>query len=153
MNHSGKPLFESRCEVCHGGDGNGGEFAAGIVARIANRTDADIDAVITEGLPASGMPAFKLNDKVRADIVSYLRTLKPPRLGAMVPIKVSIETTDGRKLDGLSLNRTFQDMLLTPDNTIHLLRKEGARYRAVTSQMDWPSYDGRLTENRFSPLT
>jgi Glucose dehydrogenase len=86
-------------------------------------------------------------------VISYLRTLKPPRRGAMVPVKVSIETTAGQKMNGLSLNRTFQDMqLLTPDNKIHLLRKEGARYRPVTSQADWPSYDGQVTGNRFSAL-
>jgi alcohol dehydrogenase (cytochrome c) len=152
-NHPGKPEFESRCAVCHGGDGNGGEFAAGIVTRIANRTDADIAAVVTDGLPARGMPAFKLSENDRTNLISYLRTLKPPRRGAMVPIKVRVETTDGRKLDGLSLNRTFQDMqLLTPDNKVHLLRKEGARYRPVTSQADWPSYDGQVTGNRFSTL-
>src|SRR3977135_3177717 len=80
-NHPGKADFESRCAVCHGGDGNGGEFAAGIVTRIANRTDTDIATVVTDGLPARGMPAFKLEESDRTDLISYLRTLKPPRRG------------------------------------------------------------------------
>jgi hypothetical protein len=90
-----------------------------------------------------------LNEHDRADLISYLRTLKPPRRGAMVPIKVGIETTDGRKLDGLSLNRTFEGMqLLTPDNKIHLLRKEGARYGPVTSQAHWRRKANRVCAYR-----
>ncbi|MDQ6699072.1 MAG: PQQ-dependent dehydrogenase, methanol/ethanol family [Acidobacteriota bacterium] len=153
-NSPGKRAFESQCAVCHGGDGNGGEFAPGIVTRIVNRTDADIGSVIVDGLPNRGMPAFKLNEKDLGDLVGYLRTLRPPRRGDMIPVEVTVDTTDGHKLHGLSLNRTFEDMQLrTADGKIHLLRKEGARYRAVTSQADWPSYDGELKGNRFSPVT
>jgi alcohol dehydrogenase (cytochrome c) len=150
----GKRVFETRCAVCHGGDGNGGEFAAGIVTRIVNRTDADIAAIVTDGLPNRGMPAFKLAEKELGDLVSYLRTMPQPRRGDMVPIPVNIQTTDGRKLSGLAVNQSFEDMQLrTPDGRIHLLRKEGERYRQVTSQADWPSYDGQLNGNRFSALT
>src|SRR6185295_4295570 len=78
-NHPGKAVFEGRCAACHGGDGNGGEFAAGIVTRIASRTDSDIAGVVSGGLPARGMPAFKLEKEDLANLVSYLRTLRPPR--------------------------------------------------------------------------
>ena len=37
---TGKQVFDTRCAMCHGEDANGGEFAAGIVTRIATRTDA-----------------------------------------------------------------------------------------------------------------
>ena len=152
-NHPGKTVFEVHCAACHGSDANGGEFAAGIVTRIVNRSDSDIAAVVSEGLPARGMPAFKFDKAAIADVVSYLRTLRPPRRGAMVPVEVDVETTDGRKLHGLSVNRTFEDMQLrTPDGRVQLLRKAGSRYRLVTSQADWPSYDGGLGGNRFSPL-
>ena len=115
-NHPGKTVFEGHCAACHGSDANGGEFAAGIVTRIVNRSDSDIAAVVSEGLPARGMPAFKLDKAAIADVVSYLRTLRPPRRGAMVPVEVDVEITDGRKLHGLSVNRTFEDMQLrTPD--------------------------------------
>ena len=150
---SGKSTFEAQCAVCHGGDGNGGEFAPGIVTKIVNRTDADLGAVIMDGLPNRGMPAFKLGEKELSDLVSFLRTLRPPRRGDMVPVEMTIETTDGHKLHGLSVNRSFEDMQLrTTDGKIHLLRKDGARYRPVTSQADWPSYDGELKGNRFSSI-
>ena len=37
--------------------------------------------------------------------------------------------------------------------SIVLLRKSGARYRVVTSGVDWPSYDGSTTGNRYTALT
>ena len=42
--------------------------------------------------------------------------------------------------------------LLGDDRKIHLLRKSGDRYRPVTSQTDWPSYNGQTTGSRYSPL-
>jgi hypothetical protein len=53
--------------MCHGEDGNGGEFAPGIVTRIATRTDAEIAAVVRDGLPNRGMPEVQLSDQARAD--------------------------------------------------------------------------------------
>jgi alcohol dehydrogenase (cytochrome c) len=152
-NSNGKKMFEAQCASCHGADANGGEFAPGIVVRIVNRTDSDIISTIREGLPNRGMPAFPLRDPEMRDLVAHLRTLHPPRRGEMIPVKVNVETTDGRRLNGLSLNRTFTDMQMrTPDGQVHLLRKEGARYREVTSQTDWPSYDGAPSGNRYSTL-
>src|SRR6266498_2709406 len=77
--HPGKAVFESRCAECHGADGNGGEFAAGIVTRIANRSDAEIASTINDGLPTRGMPAFNLDQPVREHLIAYLRTLHPPK--------------------------------------------------------------------------
>ena len=151
---SGKALFEMQCAVCHGGDGNGGEFAPGIVTRIVNRTDSDVRTVIVDGLPNRGMPPSKLNEQDVGELLAYLRTLRPPRRGDMVPVEVNVELTDGKKLHGMSVNRSFEDMQVrSADGRMHLLRKEGPRYREVTSQTDWPSYDGDLRGNRFSPLS
>jgi alcohol dehydrogenase (cytochrome c) len=148
-----KRTFETNCAVCHGGDGNGGEFAPGIVTRIANQTDSDVAAVIVDGLPNRGMPPFKLNEKDLGDLIAHLRTLRPPRRGEMVPVEVNLEMAGGKTLHGVSVNRTFEDMQVrTSDGRMRLLRKEGARYREVTSQVDWPSYDGDLSGNRFSPI-
>ena len=69
------------------------------------------------------------------------------------PRSLSVETTDGRTLHGLVLNQTSVDLqILSDDNRIHLLRREGERYRAVTSQDDWPTYHGQLGGNRYSTL-
>jgi alcohol dehydrogenase (cytochrome c) len=153
VNGAGKQVFEGNCAACHGADGNGGEFAPGIVTRIVNRPDADIRTTVLEGLPTRGMPPVKLSEKELADLLPYLRSLNPPRRGDMAAVPVTIDLADGKQLRGTSVNRTFEDMQVrSPDGRIHLLRKQGEKYREVTSQVDWPSYDGDLKGNRFSPV-
>ena len=66
----------------------------------------------------------------------------------------TVQTVDGRKLEGRVLNETSFDLQLrTDDQKIHLLRPVSDRYREVTSQTDWPSYNGGLDGNRFTPLS
>lgn len=49
------------------------------------------------------------------------------------------------------MNRGPQELQLrTEDQRIHLLRNADNRYRAVTSQLDWPTYHGSSSGNRFS---
>jgi alcohol dehydrogenase (cytochrome c) len=66
----------------------------------------------------------------------------------------TIRLTDGQTLEGRVLNEGFTDLqLLTDDQHVHLLRRtEGDRYRAVTSQRDWPTYHGDPSGNRYSTL-
>jgi alcohol dehydrogenase (cytochrome c) len=73
---------------------------------------------------------------------------------------------DGKVLDGEVLAEGFNDLqLLTDDKTVHLLRrvemagtglKAGttkAQYREVTSQIDWPTYNGDTRGNRYTTMT
>jgi alcohol dehydrogenase (cytochrome c) len=148
---AGRRLYESTCSRCHGGDGNGGELGPGIVTRLAARDDAGLTALVRDGLPAAGMPGFPIPDPEMRELVAFLRTLRPPRSAA--PERVTVETTDGRTLQGLALNRTSVDLqLLSDDQRIHLLRKADTRYRPVTSQVDWPTYNGQVGGNRYSTL-
>jgi alcohol dehydrogenase (cytochrome c) len=150
---AGKQVFDTRCAMCHGEDGNGGEFAPGIVVRIVTRTDDEIATVVRNGLPNRGMPEVQLSDQARGDLILYLRSLHPPRRGELAATPVTIETTDSRKLSGVAVNQSYEDMQLrTADGRVHLLRRDGSRFREVTSQVDWSSYDGQLTANRFSAL-
>ena len=56
---AGRQVFATRCATCHGTEGTGGELGPSIVARIPLRSDQDLEAVIREGLPGAGMPAFQ----------------------------------------------------------------------------------------------
>jgi alcohol dehydrogenase (cytochrome c) len=86
-----------------------------------------------------------------ADTIAYLRTLKPRRVREMRT--AAVETTAGRKLEGTVLNESSDDMQLqTSDKQVHLLRKAGEKFREVTSQTDWPSYNGDTRGNRYSAL-
>src|SRR5438105_9633827 len=148
---AGRSIFVSRCAGCHGTDGNGGELGPAITNRVPMRGDPDLIAVIRDGIPAAGMPSFAaLTASESADLVRFLRTLQP-RNGSPPP-RVSL-TINGRALAGIALNQTRSDMqVLGDDGKIHLLRQTDGGYRAVTSQADWPSYNGTTFGSRYSAL-
>jgi alcohol dehydrogenase (cytochrome c) len=149
----GSQVFVARCAGCHGSDGNGGELGPGIATRVPLRSDADLTTLLRQGLPGAGMPAFStLTERESADVVRYVRTLRP-RAGSG-PERAKVTLGGGRVLEGLVLNRSAVDMqLLGDDQTLHLLRKSGNEYRQVTSQADWTSYNGQASGSRYSPLT
>ncbi|MEO8257967.1 MAG: PQQ-binding-like beta-propeller repeat protein [Acidobacteriota bacterium] len=150
---SGRQVFVGRCAGCHGSDGNGGELGPGIATRVPSRSDQDLATLFRQGVPAAGMPAFaNLTETEVRDLTGYLRTLKP-RNGSG-PVRTTVALAGGRPLAGLILNQSTDDLqLLGDDRRIHLLRKSGQEYRAVTSQADWPSYNGQTSGSRYSPLT
>jgi alcohol dehydrogenase (cytochrome c) len=150
----GRAVFASRCAACHGTDGGGGELGPSIVARVPVRTDADLEAVIREGLPGAGMPSFATLSKTEStDLIAFLRTLRP-RAGTGAQ-RTSVTLTGGTSLAGLVLNQSPGEMqLLGDDRRVHLLRETTAgRYREVTSQTGWTTYNGQASGNRYSPLT
>ena len=149
---TGRQIFVSRCAGCHGTDGNGGELGPAITTRVPARTDDDLASVLANGLTSSGMPAFpNLGTEETTEVIRYLRTLRP-RSGS-APVRMKISLTDGSAVEGLVLNRSALDLqLLGDDRRLHLLRKAGDQYRPVTSQTDWPSYNGGTSGSRYSPL-
>jgi alcohol dehydrogenase (cytochrome c) len=150
----GRGVFASRCAACHGTEGGGGELGPSIVARIPLRTDADLDAVIREGLSGAGMPAFANLSKIEStDLIAFLRTLRP-RAGTGRQ-RTSVTLADGSSVSGLVLNQSAGELqLLGDDRRAHLLRETPAgRYRAVTSQTGWSMYNGQPSGNRYSALT
>ena len=58
-------------------------------------------------------------------------------------------------IEGTPLTHGVADdvQLRTADGRITLLRKAGTKYRRVTSEVDWATYDGSLTGNRYTTLT
>jgi alcohol dehydrogenase (cytochrome c) len=151
---AGRRVFASRCAACHGTEGGGGELGPSIVARIPLRTDADLEAVIREGLLGAGMPSFATLPKSETtDLVAFLRTLRP-RAGTG-PQQAKATLVDGSSLSGVILNQSAGEMqLLGDDRRTHLLRETtGGRYREVTSQTGWTTYNGQSSGNRYSTLT
>ncbi len=149
--NAGRKLFESRCSICHGSDGNGGELGPAIAGRIARRDDERLMHVVREGIPAMGMPANKLGDPEMREMLAFLRTLKPQR--GLRPVRGKVQTTDGKTLEGLIVNQSSWDMQLrTDDQRVRLLRKSGNAYRVVTSDAEWPTYNGDVGGNRYTQL-
>ena len=82
--------------------------------------------------------------------VAQIQTAAPPTI-----VRRSVQTTDGKTIEGLVMSEGMQELdLRTDDKQLHLLRKAaGDRYRVVTSQTDWTSYNGDLSGNRYTKMT
>jgi len=85
--------------------------------------------------------------------VSFLQSLKTSAEGVSLA-RMKVSFADGQTLEGTVLNQSSQEMqlLADSDHRVHLLRREGAGYRAVSSQTDWPTYNGQVIGNRYSSL-
>lgn len=77
---TGQALYSSRCAGCHGLDGKGGEHGPNIATNpdIRRLPDAQIQRIIRNGIPASGMPAFgsTFNAAQIAAVLDHLRVLQ-----------------------------------------------------------------------------
>jgi alcohol dehydrogenase (cytochrome c) len=149
---AGREVFEHRCAICHGADGNGGELGPGIVERIANFTDQRIQTTVIDGLPTRGMPAVNVGTQEMPQLIAYLRTLQPKR--SFEPYRTRAQLVDGRRLDGMVLAEGMHDVqMLSDEKQLHLLRRvQGEKFREVTSQSDWAAYNGDAGGNRFVAL-
>ncbi len=159
---SGKTSFETRCVLCHSGDGGGTDRAPSIQSFVATAPPERIADVIRNGIPAKGMPAFDMPEAELQALVAYARTLKVPEdyLGrcnnAPRPRYGRLRLFDGSELEGLILNESgFDASIRTEDGKIHLLRGlADGQYREAKLEphADWASYHGSYTANRHSRL-
>ena len=151
----GRQQYETSCARCHGGDATGVESGPTILARISAGTDAELATFLRAGRPTNGMPAFALPDAQMTPLITYLRSLNPiPSGNAPAVTRRRVTLADGKTLEGRVLNEGMTDLQIQGDDRkIHLLRKAGNNFREVTSQRDWPTYNGEPGGNRFSPLT
>ena len=151
---AGRKTFETRCSGCHGSDGNGGELGPPIARRAANLSDAQIKTTVLEGLPTRGMPANAVGEADMPPLLAYIRSMRPRRFGFQpYPLKAALTT--GKTLDGTVIGESFDTaQLRTSDNRIHLLRKTDAgKFREVTSEVNWSTYNGDPGGNRFTTLS
>ncbi len=146
--------YDDACSVCHGADGTGGQFGVSIVTKVQARSDEELARLIREGLPERGMPP--LSSVSDAEVNSIINSLR-----AMRAFRPTVEQTrrkallaGGRSVEGVVLNESPDEMQLqTDDHGIHLLRLSGSTYSEVTSQSDWPTYDGTPGGNRHTALS
>ena len=149
----GRRYYERLCARCHGADGQGGEFGLSIVERLSQRSDEQLTTLIRDGLSDEGMPGIVLTDPELRALLPFIRTLRP-LVDAALP-SVMVEMVDGSMLVGSRLNRSSTDLQVLSSGDeprIHLLRRSGERYRRVTSEVDWPTYNGDARGNRYSLL-
>src|SRR5438132_1670855 len=98
-----------------------------------------------------GVLPTSLSAKDSLSLISYLRTLRPRRPAT---VRRTVSLVNGKTLEGTVLNQGSIDLQLrTDDLKVHLLRSTSEGYREVTSEADWPSYNGELNGNRFTRST
>jgi alcohol dehydrogenase (cytochrome c) len=75
---AGKRRFETLCAACHGADGKGGERGPAIVGRESSRVHSpdDLRKVILNGIPAAGMPPFRLPAAQLEELVAFVHALR-----------------------------------------------------------------------------
>jgi cytochrome c oxidase cbb3-type subunit III len=80
---SGKRAFDENCTSCHGVDASGGDGPdlRGVPDELG---DVQMAQIVRRGIPGTAMPNFYLNitEKDAANIVAYIRTLKPATTAA-----------------------------------------------------------------------
>lgn len=85
---AGRSTFNSSCAGCHGLDGTGSDKAVNISgsARTRHLSDAQLSSIISNGVPGTGMPAFRsLGPRQVRAVVDYLRSLQGKAEGRTLP--------------------------------------------------------------------
>jgi alcohol dehydrogenase (cytochrome c) len=92
-----------------------------------------------------------------ADLIRFIRSIEARPTGGGRGFgrpRVAVETVAGQKLQGVQLGEGFEDLQMrTDDGKIHLLRRVGSKFREVTSDIDWPQYNGDPRGNRYTAMT
>lgn len=150
----GRKTFEARCAVCHGADGNGGDIGPAITSRLTARDDEQLIHLIREGLPGRGMPPSPIVGPEITNLVRYLHGIEHrAAIASAAHRRLKLAITGGRTLEGQVLGEGFDDVQLrTDDHRVHLLRRDAGHVREVTSQTDWPTYNGEPAGNRYTSL-
>src|SRR5580700_10726152 len=80
MAQDGRQSFATRCSVCHGVDGRGAERGPNLAnnRRVRSRSFDELRAVVRNGVPAAGMPAFDLPDAELTAVTTFVRSLSAP---------------------------------------------------------------------------
>jgi putative heme-binding domain-containing protein len=72
----GGVLFKTHCAPCHGDKGDGGRGANIAVKRLPRAPDdAALASIISNGIPGTQMPATRMTDDERTQLVQYVRIL------------------------------------------------------------------------------
>lgn len=85
---NGHQILASNCAACHGIDGKGSERAPNIAdgAHMRQLSDAQLEHIIGNGIPGTGMPAFHfLSNSQIGELIAYLRSLEGTENVAKLP--------------------------------------------------------------------
>ena len=125
-----------------------------IVARIPLRNDQELEAVIREGCPARACRRSRTCRGPRPPTSSRSCARCAPR-ATPGRRRTTVTLADGRHARGRRPQPEpgrAADARRRPGGAPAARERAGGRYREVTSQTDWPTYNGHANGNRYSPL-
>ena len=149
----GRKTFETRCSVCHGADGNGGEMGPAIARRIPNLTDAQLKTTIWKGCRDAVCPPIDVSAADLPPLLAFLHSLRPRAVAAVSALSGQGRLTAGggarreHHLRGLRRSRAAD---AAGDRDSFIRKLAGGAFREVTSQSIGPTYNGELGGNRFT---
>ena len=128
---------------------------SGIASRVptANRSGAD-DAASGQGLPAAGMPAFATLSESGHGAISFASCARLKPRNGPAPVRAMVTLAGGGTLDGSGPqpeHGRHADARRRPQAPPAAKERHGST-ACVTSQADWPSYNGQASGSRYSPL-
>jgi alcohol dehydrogenase (cytochrome c) len=139
-----------------------------VADRLPRLDDEYLNRLIQTGIPAKGMPPNPMSGGERGKLIKFLRVLQKEMADRPI-VRLSVQTTTGETLEGRVLGEGLDDLQLqTKDKEVRLLRREttgapgtgnaatdagSVRYRTVTSETPWPTYNGDPRGNRYTTLT
>jgi cytochrome c oxidase cbb3-type subunit III len=132
----GARLYDAQCTTCHGatGDAVGGvDLRSGKFRNAV--TDQDLVRVITNGIPGTGMQAFKLDSAEIAGILAFLRNMNSFDRGSVKPgdPRRGRTTFEGKGECGRCHRVGAQGSRVAPDlSDIGATRSAGSLLRSVT---------------------
>jgi alcohol dehydrogenase (cytochrome c) len=123
--NTGQSLYTTHCAVCHGAAAEGGSGPDLTSSRWhASVSDADLDAVISNGKPGTAMPAFAQLDRTsRAALIAHLRTLGSQGLQPTTTLQAPVIDVPAARL-----------------------------LAAASDNENWLTYSRDYANQRFSPL-
>jgi alcohol dehydrogenase (cytochrome c) len=165
-------LFEQNCATCHGNDGRGAERGPDIVSsrRAATRSLEEIQRIIRQGIPQSGMPPATMTAPEVEAVAKHLKKLAEAAQQPRTFRHVRARARDGRSIEGLVQNESNFDLqLLTLDGDVATFSRDALTEvaelgRRVMPELkprdverawspgDWPSYNGDERGNRHTLL-
>ena len=157
----GEDSYQSRCALCHGGDAAGTDRARSILPQLYLLNTENLTRIITQGVLSKGMPSFDIQADELDGLLTYLKELaniaapaaRDPR--APQPYNDTLNLGDRRTLTGTIVNESgFDAQLRAADGTLYLLNRDDNEFQEQTTEpfVDWPSYNGSDTSNRYSAM-
>ena len=115
--------------------------------------DQQLMKLIRRGQPLKGMPPNVVPDAEMADLVKFLRTIERDGRAPAGPRCPCRRPTAGRSTAWSSARASTTCSCGPTTSACTCCARAGDAFREVTSETDWPSYNGDPGGNRYTTLT